>query len=115
MDNPGLVGASELVMTEPTVARSSITESAAAFAAGTGDDGTPVVVACSVGIDLDLVPAAADVRLVHEARLQRSDCHLVLVTSGRGLQPVLGRLSHLLVRPASVVVVNDDWYRGDPS
>lgn len=114
MDDPSLVGASSLTMAEPTVGRYSLTETAAAYATGTDADGLPVVVACSVGIDLDLVPAAADVRLVHEARIGRSDCRLVLVTPGRSLQPVIGRLSQLLVQPASVVVVDDDWYRQDP-
>jgi len=113
--DPGLVGAASLELAEPTVGRNSLIETAPAFAAGTDADGTPVVVACSVGIDLDLVPAAADVRLVHEARIGRDDCRLVLVTPGRSLQPVIGRLSQLLVRPATVVVVNDDWYRSNPS
>lgn len=114
MDDPALVGAAMLDMAEPTVPRGSLTETAAAFATGVGADGTPVVVACTVGIDLDLVPAAADVRLVHQARTGRDDCRLVLVTPGRSLQPVIGRLSQLLVQPASVVVVDDDWYRRNP-
>jgi hypothetical protein len=114
VDTPELVGAASLTFAEPTVGRTSLTDMAAAYAVGADADGTPVVVACSVGIDLDLVPAAADVRLVHEARSGRTDCRLVLVTPGRSLQPVIGRLAQLLVRPADMVVVDDDWYRHSP-
>lgn len=67
----------------------------------------PVVVACSVGIDLELVPAAADVRAVHSP-----DARLVLALPERDAVPVTRRLAASLVRPAEVVTPGDGWRLG---
>jgi hypothetical protein len=60
--NPGIVGLASLRPAAGVRPRPNLTERDIAIAAGTAADveGHAVVVACSVGIALDLVPAAAD-------------------------------------------------------
>jgi hypothetical protein len=100
---PGLVGALDLVTAEGTVERTSVKDPAPAIAVGR-DAGGPVVVACSVGVDLDLVPAAADARLA-----LAPDARLVLVVPERDAQPVTARLAAALTVPAELRAVPDDW------
>jgi hypothetical protein len=61
-------------------------------------------VACSVGVDLDLVPAAADARLLH-----RPAARLVLVVPERDALPVTRDLASMLATPAELVAVPGDW------
>lgn len=101
---PELVGARVLEPIEGTVARRSVKDTFPAFALGVRADGSELVVACSTGIDLDLVPHAADVRA---SRAPAAD--LVLVLPRRDDHPVTRALAAALTRPAAVVVVDDDW------
>jgi hypothetical protein len=96
--DPALVGAVELTPVEPTMPRLSVKDSAPAAAVGTDVDGQPVVVVCSTGIDLDLVPAAADIRLGHAPRAR-----LVLVVPERDAHPVTRALAAALRSPAEIV------------
>lgn len=104
LDEPALAGAVELVPAEGTVARDSVKEVLPAIALGAAPDGAPLVVACSVGIDLDLVPAAADARHAHAP-----GARLVLVVPERDALPVTRRLAAALADPAEVRTVPDDW------
>ena len=64
---PGLVGAAELEPVAGPRPAAGVKDSAPAVAASASTTpGEPVVVVGSVGIDLDLVPAAADLRLAHD-------------------------------------------------
>ena len=72
-----------------------------AAATGVAADGSPLVVVCSVGVDLDLVPAAADARLV-DGRAAR----LVLAVPPRDRHPVTEALAGALAQPADVVAVD---------
>ncbi len=101
---PARASASRLEPVPGTVARAGVKDQAPAFAAGADERGGPVVVACSVGIDLDLVPAAADARLAHEPAAR-----LVLVLPERDAHPVTRALAAALARPADVVTVPDGW------
>ena len=103
--DPGAVGAARLRPAEPTVARDSLKDVMPAIAVGDDDHGA-VVVACSVGIDLDLVPAAADARLVHAP-----GARLVVVVPERDDHPVTRRLAAALDEPAEIVTVPADWRR----
>jgi hypothetical protein len=58
----------------------------------------------SVGVDPDLVPAAADARLLHGAELPL----LLVVPEGDDLSVTRG-LAARLRRPATVVTVPRDW------
>jgi hypothetical protein len=71
-------------------------------------DGRPLVVVTSVGVDLDLVPTAADVRLATAA-----DARVVLVVPERDDVPATRALAGRLREPAEVVSVPGNW-RGLP-
>jgi hypothetical protein len=102
--DPALIGVAAL-HAEPSVPqRTSLRARGVACATGARLDGTPVVVVCSVGIDLDLVPAAADAR----AHLE-PDAELVLVIPERDDHPAIRSLAARLKRPATVVTIPGDW------
>jgi hypothetical protein len=103
---PERVGLTRLRPIGPAVARPNLRDTAVAMALGERDDGSPVVVACSVGIDLDLVPAAADARLS-----AAPDAELLLVVPARDAHPVTRDLAARLARPAQVVALDGDWRR----
>jgi hypothetical protein len=71
------------------------------IACATGPD---AVLVCSVGVDLDLVPAAAEARLA-----LASDARLLLVVPERDDHPVTRALAARLKQPAEVVAVSGDW------
>lgn len=95
---PALVGASSLEPVEPTLARDDLRDAATAVAVGFDVAGGRVVVACSSGVDLDLVPAAADARAAHAP-----GARLLLTLAPRDALPVTRRLAASLAEPAEVV------------
>lgn len=101
---PSLVGARDLEPVEPTVRRDNLKDPSPAIAVGRDAGGVPMVVACSVGVDLDLVPSAADARSAYVP-----DARLVLVMPERDALPVTRRLAELLLEPAEVVTVSNDF------
>jgi hypothetical protein len=103
---PERVGLARLRPIGPAVPRPNLRDTAVAIALGERADGAPVVVACSVGIDLDLVPAAADARLS-----AAPDAELLLVVPERDAHPVTRDLARRLARPAQVVALEGDWRR----
>lgn len=88
----------------PPTPRPNLRDPAVAMALGEDAAGRPAVVACSVGVDLDLVPAAADARLsvAPEARL-------LLVVPERDAHPVTIELASRLRAPAEIVAIPGDW------
>jgi hypothetical protein len=104
--HPDLAGAAVLEPAEPTVYRGNVMDPVAAIATGTSHDGSPVVVACSVGVDLDLVSSAADARLAYAP-----DGRLVLVVPERDAHAITQRLADRLVEPAELRTVPDDFRR----
>ena len=111
--DPSLVGASWLEPAEPTVPRQSVADGPG-FAVGASADGTPMVVGCAGGIDLSLVPAAADLRLAVAARSADTP-RLVIAGAAGHLHPAVLRLAEALVDPAEVVALPDDWHLGAPT
>lgn len=107
LERPELVGAVELRAAEPPLARDSVKDVAASIAHGIDADGAPVVVACSVGIDLDLVPSAADARALLDPTAR-----LVMLVPERDAHPLTERLAARLREPATVVTVAGDWRAG---
>ena len=101
---PELVGARSLAPVVPPVPRDSVKDVGASIAFGVDDDGRPMVVACSVGIDLDVVPTAADARLHCDP-----EARLVIVVPERDDHPVNRRLASMLVDPAEIVTIAGDW------
>lgn len=104
MRQPQVVGAHSLAPVDPTVPRDNVKDAVPAAALGEDDAADPVVVVCSAGIDLDLVPAAADTRAWHAP-----DARLVLVVPERDAHPVTRTLAAALAEPAEVVAVDGDW------
>jgi hypothetical protein len=104
---PQAIGLLTLRAAEPAVVRLGLREPDIAVATGEADDGRSVVVACSVGIDLDLVPAAADARAAIDP-----GADLWLVLPERDDHPSSLRMAARLHDPARIVSVPDTWRSG---
>jgi hypothetical protein len=96
--DPSIVGATALLPLSPPVPRTNLKDAVPASAVGTDGDGHDLLVVCSVGIDLDLVPTAADVRLAAGI----AGARLVLAVPERDDHPVTRALAEMLTEPAEV-------------
>jgi hypothetical protein len=101
---PEAIGLAELRPAEGARPRPNLRDVDVAIARGATPEGAPVVLACSVGIDVELVPAAADARAMLDP-----DAELWLVMPERDDHPVTRRLAGRLLQPARVVTVPDSW------
>ena len=101
---PGRIGCVELHPAPPAVPRPNLRDPAVAIARGVDEAGDDVVVACSVGVLLDLVPAAADARAA-----LAPDARLLLAVPERDAHPVTESLAARLLAPADLVPIPDDW------
>jgi hypothetical protein len=101
---PDLVGAAVLTLASPPLPSAGVTDNSAVPCVGTTATGRPVVVVCSTGIDLDLVPTAADSRRLHDP-----DAELVIVVPEGDDPPVTRALAAALRRPAAVRTVPRSW------
>lgn len=99
LSRPELVGAGRLERHEGPLPRPNVKDPWPAVAVGEG-----VVAVCSAGVDLDLVPYAADARLAVDA-----GARLVLVLPERDAVPVTRELAAALAVPAEVVTVPVGW------
>ncbi|HMG41047.1 MAG TPA: hypothetical protein VK611_06935 [Acidimicrobiales bacterium] len=105
---PKAIGLTNLRPTESARPRRGLRELDIAVAVGeSDDDGRPVVIACSVGIDLDLVPAAADARAALDP-----DADLWLVLPERDDHPSSLRMAARLHDPARILSIPDTWRSG---
>ncbi len=91
LESPSLVGCQELKPVPPLLERSTLLGMVPSAASGTRDDGSPVVVVCSVGIELDLVADALDYRsrLETEANMPGTHADLVLVMPERDIHRII--------------------------
>jgi hypothetical protein len=105
--DPSPLGISGLEAVEPALPRQNLRDRAVASAIGEDADGAPVVVTFSSGVDLELVPGAADDRAMHAP-----GSRLVLAVPARDLHPVTEALAAALADPAEVVAVDGGW-RGE--
>lgn len=101
---PERVGAERLVPVPSALARRNLLEVGVASAHGTDREGNPIVVTCSTGVDLDLVPAAADDRLSVDP-----GARLVLAVPARDVLAVTVELASRLIPAATVMAVEDGW------
>jgi hypothetical protein len=104
LEDPARLPGWSLAAVPGPVPRTGVADAGPAFAYGHDAEGYTVVVACSVGIDLELVPAAADARAAIDP-----GARLVLAVPERDAHPVTVRLAALLGDPADVVPVAGDW------
>jgi hypothetical protein len=102
--DPGRIDLAALRPVPAAIPRPNLRDKGIAVAVGETPSGAPVVVACSVGIDLDLVPAAADTRLA-----VAPEAELLLVVPDRDAHAVTVALAARLTRPARVVPLPGDW------
>jgi hypothetical protein len=105
--SPQVVEAEALEPAPPPLPWFDLPEAGAAPAIGWRPGGRRLVAVCSVGVDLDLVPAAADCRLA-----LAPDADLVLVLPEGDDLPVTRDLAGALALPAEVVTVPRDWPAG---
>lgn len=104
IDDPSLVGAEVLGPVDAARPRGGLRDAGIAVALGARPDGTPLVVACTVGVDLDAAPDAADARLRHAPRAD-----LVIAVPPRDAHRITHDVAALLARPAEVVAVEGEW------
>ncbi len=100
---PGRIGTDHLVAAPTPAPRDRLRARGVAAAVGTRN-GAPVVVACTVGVDLEAVVLAADAR-----RSIDPDATLLLAMPARDVLPVVETMVDDLVRPAEIVAVEGDW------
>ena len=108
LHDPALVGAAVLEAAPPPVPRANVKDPVPCVATGSAPDGTPVVVVCSTGVDLDLVPFAADARAAHDGAhpgVADGGSRLVIVTPSRDRLRVVGEIAARLRQAASFVSV----------
>lgn len=97
--HPQWIGATEMERRPSLVLRDDLRDRAPAPAVGDG-----VVAVCSVGLDPELVPLAADLRNLYDPRAR-----LVLVVPEGDDHPSMRSLAEMLRVPADVVTVRRDW------
>ncbi len=101
LDDPSSVGARDLVAIPTTVPVENLKAASPAAAFGHDADGEELVVVCSAGSDLDLVPVAADTRAV-----RAPGSRLLLAVPARHVTSTQQRVIDTLVEPADLITVD---------
>ncbi|MFM8381780.1 MAG: hypothetical protein ACKOA6_07250, partial [Actinomycetota bacterium] len=96
---PSLVDASFLRWAAPATPRPNLKDPVPCVAVGDSRSGQPVVVVCSTGVDIDVVPFAGEARLFHGA----PDTELVIAVPERDATSLTRQLAGTLRHPARVV------------
>lgn len=111
IEQPELVGLPSLTAAPPPEARTDLRQRGVAPAWGLDRADRPVAVVCSVGVDPDVVPQAADVRALAPLwpGAAPSDWRLVIAVPEGDDHPLTRRCAGLLGEPAEVVTVPTDW------
>lgn len=105
-DDPTRLPEWQLRFVAGPVPRQSVNDRLPAFAVGADADGAPVVLGCSVGIDLEFVPQAADARSMWDP-----SARLVLAVPARDAHAVTRALAASLAQPAEILAIEGDWRR----
>jgi hypothetical protein len=105
---PGLVGATEVRPAEPPTPRRNLKDPVPCVATGIDAHDRPLRVVCAVGVDLDVIPFAADARAPVEAGEPgvAGEQRLVVVTPSRDRVRVIEQLAGLLRQPVEFVSVD---------
>ena len=96
--NPSLIGAADLAPADPPIGRPNIKDPIPCVATGADASGQPVTAVFSSGIDLSLVPFAADARALHGGRL-------IIVLHERDAHAATRELINELAEPADLVTL----------
>ena len=102
--DPSLVGAASLRPVDMTTEPAGMKDTHPAAAVGETGDGEALLVICSTGFDLALVPLAADTRALHDPTAR-----LVIAVPERDLHAATAELIGLLAVPAELVAVPTGW------
>ncbi len=102
--DPSLVGAASLRPADMTTEPAGMKDTHPAAAIGESVDGEALLVICSTGFDLALVPLAADTRALHDPAAR-----LVIAVPERDLHAATAELVGLLAVPAELVAVPTGW------
>ncbi len=102
--DPSLVGAASLRPADMTTEPAGMKDTHPAAAIGETADGEALLVICSTGFDLALVPLAADTRALHDPAAR-----LVIAVPERDLHTATAELVGLLAVPAELVAVPTGW------
>jgi hypothetical protein len=101
---PESIGLAALGPSEPPVPRRNVKERVPCTARGHRAGGSPVLVVCSVGVDLDVIPYATDARRSVGPEVTSSDpIETLVVVPPRDLVPVTTELAGLLVQEVAVL------------
>jgi len=103
IETPARISLQYLAVAEPPIRRTGLREVVPAVAVGKRN-GTEVVVVTSCGIDLDLIPFAADAR-----RRLLPQAPLLVVISERDAHRVTRELAATMNDPAELIVIDNDW------
>ncbi|MGK2956953.1 MAG: hypothetical protein ACSLFB_00820 [Acidimicrobiales bacterium] len=101
IDSPELVGASHLEPMQDLRCAPDLRTPWPSVAIGTDVQGNPLVVVCSVGVDLDLIPMAAEARMADGRNAQ-----LVIALPERDLHPVTTMMAGFLTEPVEFVTID---------
>lgn len=104
IDDPALVGMESVEPAEPPVERRNLKDPVPCVALGADGNGRAAVIVCSSGVDLDLVPFAADARFAHQRNGARSD--LVIVVPERDLVRATQQVADDLITPATFITLD---------
>jgi hypothetical protein len=112
--DPALVGAVNLEPVAPPLPRRNVNEGGACSAIGTGTRGGVVLAVCSTGVDLDVIPYAADARLAATGGssvaaapgVDGGELHVVVALPSRDLVSLTHDLAARLVQPVELVPVD---------
>lgn len=102
--DPGLVGAATLEPVAMTIEAAGMKDTHPAGSVGRDPDGSGVVVVTSIGVDLSVMPLAADLRSSFD-----ESARLVVAVPPADVHPVLGRLAGMLTPNAQIVPVPTQW------
>lgn len=100
---PWLIDASYLRWAAPAMARPNLKDPIPCVAVGDTADGRPLVAVFSTGVDIDVVPFAADARLFHATPATGSLNDLVIVVPERDATTVTKQLAATLRDEARVI------------
>ena len=116
---PELVGAMSLESIAPPLPGRNVNDVGACSAIGPGATGQVVLAVCSTGVDLDVIPYAADARLAATGgrsvaaapsaaggELHGGELHVVVALPSRDLVPLTYDLAARLVQPVELVPVD---------
>lgn len=101
--DPTLVGLQSLAAVEPMTPREGIKDVGIAAALGESSTGESALVACTVGIDLDAVPAAADLAALHDAD------RIIMVLPDRDRHPLVKAVAAQSKRPIEFFTAPEPW------